>query len=409
MMQAPERKWYRKGHLMRNLRDYLKPWLFVLLVLLLGAGIIFLKERTYEWIFVYYMSYDNDLNGYGETILRDLKKGVVNSKVAVVVQADFIDRKGMRRIALYKAYGRPKRKETFLKSENSADPAELKKYFRWVQEKWKARNYCIVFLDHGGRLNDMCLDEKPFADRNEDQSLASRKWLASTEAGAIVADFNEKVGGKVRLLFLQQCGRATIQNLYNFLDAAEHILASPLIVGAPNTYYTKTLAASARDPNMTGEILARTIMQEDEHYTLYTLIRNSELKRLSERLTRVLKPFEQVSNLDPPPACSQLFEYADEKFYDLKSYLQALSSANGGIAAEEIEGFLDWCDERLIVSKAVRGPTPLAESHCSGLSVYVPSSQEQIERYDFLPLHQQTALARVIKRKASANAVNAAN
>ena len=394
---------------MRSPRDYFKPGLFVLLILSLGVGITFLKGHTYEWVLVYYMSYDNDLSRYGERILNDLKKGIQNSKIAVVVQADFTDRKGMRRIALYRAFGRPKRKEVYVKSENSADPAELKKYFRWVREKWKARNYCVVFLDHGGRLNDMCLDTKPYASRSANKASDSQVWLPATEAAAIVADFNKKTDGRVRLLFLQQCGRATIQNLYSFVDGAEYIMASPVIVGAPNTYYTKTLTALARDPNVTGEVLAKTIMQEDEHYSVYTLIRNSELKKLPGKLTDVLKSLGRRARLNQPQSCSNVFEYGDEKSYDLRSYFEALSSANDDVAGEEIESFLRWCDERLIISKVVKGPAPLVTPCDSGLSVYVPSSLEQIERYDLLPLHQQTAFGRVMKLMFSANIMDTDN
>lgn len=375
---------------MRYRRNHLKLLLLICLALLIGAGIVLLKERTYEWVFIYYMSYDDDLSRYAGTILRELKKGIINSKIAVVVQADYADRRGMKRIAMYQSFGKPKRKEIFLESENSVDPAELKKYFRWVQTKWKARNYCVVFLNHGGRLNDMCRDDRPLRSRIRNNASNFQQWLPAVEAGKIVADFNKNVEGKVRLLFLQQCGRATIQNLYNFLDAAEYIMASPVIVGVPNTYYTKTLSSVAHDPNMTGDVLAETIMQEDEHYTLYTLVNNSELMKLPEKITPVLKSFKQESKLNPPQSCSHIFEYEDEKFYDLKVYFQAFNSANNGIASGELKNFLDWCEEHLIVSKAVKGTELSNESHHLGLSVYVPSNQEQVERYDFLPFHQET-------------------
>jgi len=359
-------------------------------ILFVGAGIVLLRESTYEWVFIYYMSYDNDLNRYAGTILRDLKKGIINSKIAVVVQADYADRRGMKRIAMYPSFGKPKRKEVFLESENSADPAELKKYFKWVQAKWKARNYCVVFLNHGGRLSDMCRDDRPFKSRNGSVTSNSQKWLPAAEAGTIAADFNKEVEGKVRLLFLQQCGRATLQNLYNFLEAGEYIMASPVIVGAPNTYYTKTIASAAHDPNMTGDVLAETIMREDEHYTLYTLVSNDELKKLPEKLTPVLKSFERETKLNPPQSCSPIFEYEDEKFYDMKAYFQALDSSNNGIVSGELDTFLDWCEEDLIAGKAAKGSGFSNNSHHFGLSIYVPSSQEQLERYDFLPFHQET-------------------
>ena len=377
--------------------NHLKPLFILLLILVLGAGLFLSGKKTYDWVFVYYMSYDNDLSGHGRTILRDLTKGITNSKIAVVTQADFIDGEGMKRIALYRTFGRPKREETFLKSEDSADPAELIKYLEWVREKWKAENYCIVFLNHGGTLNNMCMDKKPFRDQNENKQFASGKWLPATEVGEIVTDFNRKVDGKVRLLFLQQCGRAAIENLYNFTDCAEYIMASPVKVGAPNTYYTKMLKSVADDPNTTGISIAKTIMQEDEHYTIYTLIDNKELKILPEKISPFLESFAQNSSLKPPQFCRPIFEFEGESFYDLKLYLQALSSSNNNIADKELRTFFDWCDENLIVGKAIRSTEVPAEPSCSGLSIYVPSNKNQLGRYDFMPLYQQTNLKNVFQ------------
>jgi len=389
---------------MRNSASNSKLWLLILLLALLGIVLIPSKANIYEWVFVYYMSYDNDLSSYGEVILHDLRNGLSNSEVAVVVQADFIDSRGMKRIGLYYADGKTHRKETTLRSEDSADEAELKKYLEWVSKKWVAKNYCIIFLDHGGSLNHMCLDRKPSANRKKNKQFGTGKWLRASEAAEIVASFNQKTDRKVRLLFLQQCGRATIQNLYNFADAAEYIMASPLIVGAPNTYYTKTIAAVSQDPNVTGEILAGTIMREDEHYTLYTLISNEQLKRFPEKLAPVLKSFgrapalrKESPGLYRPKSCSPLFEYESEKFYDLKSYFYALNSTNDNIAGKELDVFFEWCQGSLIVSKAVReSELPVEPSYC-GLSIYVPSSPNADTSYSFLPLYRQTDLDDMMK------------
>jgi hypothetical protein len=382
---------------MRNIRNVSKLWLLILLLILLGIVLIPTKTNIYDWVFVYYMSYDNDLSSYGEVILKDLRNGLSSSKVAVVVQADFIDSSGMKRIGLYYADGRARRKETILRSEDSADEAELRKYLEWVRKKWVAKNYCIVFLNHGGKLNQMCKDNKPFRNQVKNRQFGSGKWLDASKAAEIVTNFNHEVDCKVRLLFLQQCGRATIQNLYNFADAAEYIMASPLVVGAPNTYYTKTIASVSQDPNITGEILAETIMREDEHYTLYTLIRNDQLKRLPEKLEPVLKAFGHTSVLIRPESCSPLFEHEGEKFYDFKSYFYALNSANNDIAGKELESFFDWCESSLIVSKAVHESEKTAEPAYSGLSIYVPLSHDAGTSYSFLPLYHQTELEHTLK------------
>jgi hypothetical protein len=303
----------------------------------------------------------------------------------------------MKRIGLYYSNGKSQRQEITLKSEDSADPAELKKYLKWVHKNFKANNYCIIFLNHGGTLNHMCLDEKPFKKQNENKQFTSGKWLNANKVGKILREFNQKTDGKVRLFFLQQCARAIIQNLYNFTDSAPYIMASPLRVDAPNTYYTKTLISVANNPNITVQTLVQTIMQEDEHYTFYTLISNNELKKLPEKLKPVLNSFSQNSRLNQPKSCSPIFEFESEKFYDLKSFFQALNSANNNIADEELNRFFNWCDNRLIVSKQHRNLDPSTESPYSGLSIYVPSNQNDIGLYESLPLYQQTNLENTMK------------
>lgn len=381
---------------MRNFTCYSKFWLPILFFPLFGIVLLVSNVNVYKWVFVYYMSYDNDLSSYGEVILSDLRKGLSNSKVAVVVYADFIDGKGMKRISLCHADGKTHRKETAVKSEDSADEAELSKYFEWVRKKWVAENYCIVFLNHGGKLNQMCKDVKPFRNNSKNRQFGSGKWLDASKAAKVAARFNQQVDRRVRLLFLQQCGRATIQNLYNFVDAGEYIMASPVVVGAPNTYYTKTIASVSQDQNVTGEALAEIIMREDEHYTLYTLISNKELKKLPEKLAPALKSFGRASALNRPDSCSPLFEHEGEKFYDLKSYLYDLSSANN-ITDKELDSFFDWCENSLIVSRAVREPDlPVEPSYC-GLSIYVPSSPDTGSSYSFLPLYQQTDIEHILR------------
>ncbi len=383
---------------MRNLTGNPKLWLLVLLPVFLGIVIVFSRaQHAYDWIFVYYMSYDNDLSPFGKVILSDLQKGITNSSIAVVVQADFEDNKGMKRIGLYRIDGKIYRKESVLQSEDSADEGQLREYLKWVRKNWIARNYCIVFLNHGGTLDHMCRDQKPFRNHEKNKQFTSGKWLGALQTGKIVADFNRQTNGKVRLLFLQQCGRATIQNLYSFTGTSEYIMASPVVVGAPNTYYTQTLARLAQDPNVTGDALAGTIMQEDEHYTMYTLISNEELEKLPEKLAPVLNSFASVSGLNRPSSCSHLFEFESEKFYDLKSYFQALCSANNNIAAKELEIFFDWCENHLIVSKSIREPKPPTEPSCCGLSIYIPPNPDGWKRYSFLPLHRETNLEKAMK------------
>ncbi|MEJ2648142.1 MAG: clostripain-related cysteine peptidase [Sedimentisphaerales bacterium] len=379
---------------------YLFGVLLIFSIVLFAAGILTSEHEKHRWVFVYYMSYDNDLNAHGQKILSELAKGIKSKDIAVVTQADFSDLKGMKRIELYSTNGKSvKRKESSVKSENSTDPNELVNFFDWVRNNWKADNYCIVFLDHGGSLNNMCRDDRPTYNQQENWKVSSEgKWLPSSEVGKIVADFNRSVDGKVRLLFLQQCGRGSIQNLYSFIDTSEYIMASPVIVGAPNTYYAQTLRAVSNDFNLTGDAIAKTIMREDRDYTIYTLLDCNELKNLPEKLAPVLGAFAKGKNLSLPKQCKPLFDNKDEKFYDLNSYFEALGSANE-IGEKELQTFFDWCDNKLIVSKQinVNSERPLDESWQSGLSIFVPSEEEQRSRYDFLSLYKNTNLKEILR------------
>ncbi|MBN1974777.1 MAG: hypothetical protein JW787_14145 [Sedimentisphaerales bacterium] len=370
--------------------------LIVLLMILLAVGLLSSENHVYRWVFVYYMSYDNDLNVHGSRILSELEKGIINDEIAVVTQADFNDIKCMKRIAMYNSGGKTKRKELSVKSENSADANELKKYFDWVRSNWKAENYCIVLLNHGGALDDMCKDERPFGEAKKNNKLIMAKWLSGIEAAKIIADFNRSVDNKVRLLFLQQCARGSIQNLYSFTDTCQYLMASPAKVGAPNTYYARTLQAAAKGPDITGKNIAQNIMLRDKDYTLYILFDCNELKKLPEKLKPVLDSFVKPENLKWPKECKPLFRYEDEEYYDLKSYFQSLSRTNGDICDKELNAFFDWIDNELIVTRRLNDKS-FDKSWQSGLSIYVPSDPSQLDRYDFLPIYKQTNLENLMR------------
>jgi hypothetical protein len=357
-----------------------------------GSEANVVKERGYEWVFVYYMSLDNNLSIWGQRVLKDLERGIVNSKVAVVVQADFGDTGGMRRVTMRRVEGEVQREEIVLDSEDSADESELRKYFEWVEKEWDGENYAVIFPNHGGRLNEMCSDEKPFKNQDENKQFVSGKWLRSSEVGKIAVEFNEKTGGKVRLLFLQQCGRGSVENLCNFVDSADYILASPTSVGAPNTYYTAMVTSAALNGDIGGDVLAQIIMAEDDDYLVYTLVNNGELKKLPERLKAALKAFREAPSLDAPGRCLKMFGYAGESYYDLKSYLQALDLANNDVDGEGVVRFLEWYEGNVVVDKSFGKVKEGSGATFSGLSIYIPYGQNELERYNFLPFYKQTGL-----------------
>jgi len=357
-----------------------------------GSKTSAVEGSRYEWVFVYYMSLDNNLTIWGEEVLEGLEKGIVNSKVAVVAQADFGDISGIRRISMRLVGGEVEREEVILDTEDSANEVELRKYLEWVAKEWDGENYAVIFPNHGGRLNQMCSDEKPFQSWDENRKFLSSKWIRSSEAGKVTANFNEQTGGKVRLLFLQQCGRGSVQNLCNFVDSAEYILSSPVRVGAPNTYYTAMVMSAAENNDIGGDSLAEIIMAEDEDYLVYALVNNSEFKRLPERLKAALKGFREASILEAPEHCPKIFVFGGESYYDFKSYLLALDVGNNNVGGEELVRFLEWYEGSVVVQTRIRRVKEGSRALFSGLSIYMPSGQKELERYSFLPFYKQIGL-----------------
>ena len=64
---------------------------------------------------------------------------------------------------------------------------------------------------------------------------------------------------------LHQCGRATMEGLYVFRDTAEVVVASEVVVGAPNSYYRPVLERLGREPDMTSAALGKAILDTERH------------------------------------------------------------------------------------------------------------------------------------------------
>lgn len=345
-------------------------------------------KKPHEWVFIYYMSYDNDLSHLGPGIIKALKKGIVNRNTAVLVQADFHGPGGMKRYALTKnAVATPT--QLLISKEDSADPAALRSYLNWVAKEWPAKNYALVFLNHGGALNQMCSDDNPGTAWSS--LLPKTKWLDAMQAGKICSDFNQQVGGKVRLLYLQQCGRGSIENLYNFTGSARYILSSPLPVGAPNTYYTKVLSQTSSQPNLDGFNLARMIMKEDQHYTALTLIDAQQLQQLPQKLNQLIKDIKSFSLQQISQNLIQVFSAGSEINFDASSFIEGLRNQKYPAQNQAIDRFLNWYTKQLIVDKSIRGTQP-ALQRLSGLSIHLPAKLAALKNYQQLPIYQDSQL-----------------
>jgi hypothetical protein len=320
------------------------------------------------------MSYDNDLDRYGKPILDRIKKGCTSPNQVVAVQADFTDSQGMMRYTI-RSTGT---KETKIHTEDSAREDTALAYFEWFTKSFRCKRYVFTFLDHGGRIDEMCNDNSP--------GPSGSHWMSGKVMGKRLRGLRQKLGDKLQLLFLQQCGRGSLENLYSFRGTADYIMSSPVSVGAPNTYYTKLHEWLPKHPDATGAEVASKIADWDEDYTIYTCLRSSKLEELPNRVDGMLKPLLETEGLKG--GRRQRVIYADgEPIVDARAYFDGLAQANSSArAASAVASFFDWTRKELFTYVRPKNADDPAASALCGLSVFAPSTPREAKRYEFLGL-----------------------
>jgi cysteine peptidase C11 family protein len=338
-------------------------------------------------VLAYYMSYDNDLTHCGPVILDALKRGVEGTSLAVTVLVD--DAFGDRLVRHVFTSGRHRKKA--LATDDSTSSAVVEDYLSGVVEELPAERYAVVFLNHGGRVDEMCLDEQPGRGRGPG-------WLSASGVGDVLRRVRTRMPGRFELLFLQQCARASVDNLYNMRDTAAWVMGSQVKVGAPNTYYEPVLRWLDRHPSSSGLALGRQVMRHDRHYRTYVCVDGRRIAELPDQLSRVADRLigrSRRSLLFPrrPQPC---FEYAGERNYDLLELLGAAFRRNRR-SLEGFKTFDEWVRTELIRDITVHPSSRRADGGLCGLSVFAPSSGAQRRTYDSYPLHRASSMSSLWK------------
>lgn len=337
--------------------------------------------KIYDWGVAYYMSYDNNLSHLGLLILDRIAAGVASApgQTVAALQADFSGDSGTERFVM-RSNGI---QQDHLDNEDSADEHRAVEYLRWFAESYNCRRYAVIFLDHGGTLDEMCSDDIP--------GTAGKRWMSGARLGSMLRELKSDLGDRWELLFLQQCGRGSAENLFSFRGTARYIMSSPVIVGAPNTYYSKTHEWLGTRPDCSGEELAEKIMQEDQHFAVYTCLRSLELEKLPSAIDELLSQFFKKKSLVQPDRFP--FIYGNrEKLVDLNAYFQALAQKNS-VEEHSCRQFGAWLSQRLFTRVTQRKNLGLC-----GLSLYVPQTSRARGRYGWLDLYRQSQLAHLWDR-----------
>ncbi len=342
-----------------------------------------LPRRDFDWIVACYMSYDNSLHSFGSTIINELYKGLQNDRVLVSVLGDFADNYGLRRIQMTDGYYK---EDVITATDNSADPNVVRDYFQWLSSEFNAKKYVISFLNCGGRVNQMNLDCSP-GEETEPLEM-SHGWLDPKDVGKILANFHND-SMDIELLFLQQPGRGSIENLYCFRDSADYIVATTLGIDAPNAYYKKTIGELCQSPaeTTTGADVAELIMrhEKDDQFHNYICYDTAVFPELIVKMRNYARlwPKGRRGNAGAALSIEPDLIVAEERVYDIVKLLE-------NDDRRQARDIADCIQNRFVVSSRVSSEINCECGPPALLTTLVPDVQYLIYDYRNHPIYRET-------------------
>jgi len=351
-----------------------------------------LPQFQHHWLILYWMPYDNDLSRFGEPIADMITRGTRNSgsEVVVVMQSDYLRERQMRRRVFVDGTVQEIAIDGEAIQEDSSDIRALNAYLDWAKATFTADHWAVIVVGHGGKINEISPDNH--SDRQP------QTWMGVDQFSQAVANFNQTLGGRVELLFFQNCHKATLEVIYEAKNCAKYTLASQLELGAPNYYYTELLKNLKDIKN--GSQLALAIIggERGDMYHTFTLIDNHFVDQIPEKLAPVVaemmaKPTLDLSVLSSIPT----YNYFNEKHCDILIFLKHLASTNPAINQVALEEFAEFLRSSVISHYQIGGwlygsrQQRAARESC-GLNLYFPESRNTIDRYQNLALSSQVDL-----------------
>lgn len=351
-------------------------------------------RSKHSWVILYWMPYDNNLVIFGEQIVQMLTRATKRSKAAVVVQSDYFGDKKMRRRNLIEG----NIQEMEIAGEDSSDISAFSEYLDWANRTFEADRWAIIIVGHGGKINEISPDEHGV-------SRQKVTWMPIDKLANAVTNFNRATEGRVELLFFQNCNKATLEVIYEARNCARYTLASQRLLGAPNYYYYGFLKKlnnsllSGRDA-----AIAITEFERDDMYHTLTLLDNREVENIPSKLSPLIAGI--MSDRLPTIERSALlpFHYFDEQYCDLLNLLKYLSK-NSDRSENLFNEFAEFLQSN-VISYYKKGGTlyerdefkPKNLDKLCGLSLYLPQTEQSIDRYSSLAIYKKVDLVSLYRR-----------
>ncbi|NVM30037.1 MAG: hypothetical protein HWN65_14435 [Candidatus Helarchaeota archaeon] len=364
------------------------------------------ERKSYDWIVLYWMPYDNNLSDEFEAIIRMIGAGVQSEKLLVVVEYDLFAQEKLHRTIITKEKLPNYPRGVPLDFTDSASEEAFSEYLDWVATNFSAKKWSIVILGHSGNLDEICPDAHVQPNAHEKvakDDMESWKWMNIQTMSRVMMQFSEKIGQALELLFLQNCCKGTIEALYTFRNAAKFTLSSQTPMGYPNSYYTQVFEFLGDHLAITGRILAEKMMEADapEMYNGYTLSKNSAISQLPSKLNPLIETIisENLEKIALQDVVDKPWshEYFDDQLADVTAFFNWITGQIG-IERQPLDTFLDFLKNDLIV-KFQRSPKPIDpnSTHYEGLSLNVPLTKDSLEKYGYMDFFSDNKLLEMFR------------
>jgi hypothetical protein len=134
----------------------------------------------------------------------------------------------------------------------------------------------LQVMGHGGGAMQFCPEETV-------SGGTALRWMDVAEAAAELARFNSSLAGRLGLIFLQNCCKATLPAFWPFRHLDCCLVASPTIIAAPNSYYASLIHHVSTCPAPTPASAASVIChnEQPEDFAVLSVFHTSQLQPFS--------------------------------------------------------------------------------------------------------------------------------
>ena len=141
------------------------------------SSLKFGHEQEYEWLFFHWMPYDNDLWKHEVTVRNMLVRGVQSERILAVVVSDLINEEKLTRRVITNGHIIH---EEVLAVADSSSAQIYADNLDWLRTRYHAKQWAIVFLGHGGRLDEIteCVqcNELCYGNLSRGEPIACSQW-----------------------------------------------------------------------------------------------------------------------------------------------------------------------------------------------------------------------------------------